>query len=321
MKIVVLDGQMMNPGDLSWDALRMLGECDIHSRTLPDQVVSRAAGAEAVLTNKVVLNEAVLSQLPALRYIGVTATGYNVVDVGVAAKRGITTTNVPGYSGLSVAQHTFALLLELTNRVGAHAAAVQDGAWVRSPDFCFWNGSLMELKGLTLGIIGSGDIGRAVARIGVAFGMRVLLHSRHPPVQVPEGVEWVGSRDQVLCEADVLTLHCPLTSETQHLINTNSLAQMKPTAYLINTARGGLVDEAALAEALREGRIAGAAVDVLSSEPPMADNPLLSAPNCVITPHLAWATLAARQRLMREVVENLAAFQQGTPRNIVSVQR
>jgi len=317
MKIVVLDGHTLNPGDLSWDELRALGECEIHPRTPPELVTARAAGAEAVLTNKVVLEAATLAALPGLRYIGVLATGCNVVDTAAARARGVTVTNVPGYSTKSVAQLTFALLLELTHRVGHHADTVRAGRWSASADFCYWDFPLRELDGLTFGVVGFGAIGREVAAMAAAFGMRVLAHSRRRPEPLPPGVEW-APLDDLFARSDVVSLHCPLTPETRHLVNAERLARMKPGAFLLNTGRGPLVDEAALAAALNTGQLAGAGLDVLSAEPPPPGHPLLTARNCLITPHLAWASGAARARLMREVVANLRAFLAGAPRNVVN---
>ena len=316
MRIVVLDGYTMNPGDLDWSALQALGECVIHDRTSPEQVLARAAGAEAVLTNKVVLDRAILKQLPALRYIGVLATGYNVVDVTAAREDGVIVTNVPAYSTASVVQMTFALLLELCHGVGAHAIAVRQGAWTTSADFCFWLTPQVELSGRVMGIIGLGRIGQAVASCAMAFGMRVLALDRGKHAKPIPGLSLV-SMETLFREADVVSLHCPLTADNRGLVNRERLALMKPTAFLINTARGPLVNENDLAEALRDGRIAGAAMDVLSVEPPPSANPLLSAPHCLITPHIAWATQSARRRLMQTVVENLSAFQQDRPQNVV----
>lgn len=315
MRIVVLDGFTLNPGDVSWDALRSLGECAIYDRTPAAEVVSRASGADMVLTNKVVLDRAVLAQLPQLRYIGVLATGTNVVDIAAARERGVVVTNVPAYSTASVAQLVFALVLELTHHVGHHAAAVREGRWARSEDFCFWDHPLVELDGLTLGLVGFGHIGRRVATLGQAFGMRVIVHSR--TVRPEEGVDFVDL-DTLFRTSDVVSLHCPLTPSTQGLVNAARLALMKPTAFLINTGRGPLVNEADLAAALDAGRIAGAGLDVLSVEPPVPANPLLSARNCLVTPHIGWATHAARQRLMQTVVDNVRAFLDGRARNVVS---
>ena len=316
-RIVVLDGYTANPGDLDWHAFVNLGELTVYDRTPPDQIVARARPAEIVLTNKTPLHRETLAQLPALRQISVMATGYNVVDAVAAREQGIAVCNVPGYSTPSVVQHTFALLLELTNQVGRHAAAVRAGAWCASLDFAFWNASLVELNGLTLGVVGYGTIGRGVAAVARALGMRVVVHGRRRPDDLPADVTWLPL-DELMETADVVTLHCPLTPETRGMINAVSLARMKPTAFLINTGRGPLVDEAALATALNEGRLAGAAMDVLSHEPPRADNPLLTARNCVITPHHAWATQAARRRLLAECAENVRAFLNGQQRNVVN---
>lgn len=316
MKIVVLDGYALNPGDLSWAALGELGELVVHERTPPELTLERAAGAEILIPNKVILGERELAALPALRYIGVQATGVNIIDLDAARTRGIVVTNVPAYSTPSVAQQVFALLLELTRGAGHHAQRVRRGAWSRCPDFTFWETPQVELAGKVFGVVGFGDIGRAVARIAAAFGTRLLVHTRTPDRAASE-VQFVGL-DELFANADVVSLHCPLTAQTDRLVNAARLATMKKTAYLINTGRGPLVDEAALAAALHDGVIAGAGLDVLTKEPPSADNPLLSAPNCLITPHLAWATLAARQRLMATVVANVRAFLDGAPRNRVN---
>jgi glycerate dehydrogenase len=317
MKIVVLDGFTLNPGDLSWERLQQFGTTSIYDRTPPGEVVERAAEAEIVLTNKTVLSAQHLEKLPRLRYIGVLATGYNVVDVAAARLRGVTVTNVPAYGTASVAQLTFALLLELTMHAGHHAQTVRSGRWTRSSDFCYWDFPLVELNQLTLGVIGFGRIGRAVAALGASFGMNVLAQSRSIPTNIPSGVRLVNL-ESIFRQCDVLTLHCPLTPETQQLVNRTHLGWMKPSAFLLNTSRGGLIEEAALAEALNAGRLAGAGLDVLSLEPPPFDNPLLTARNCLITPHIAWATGAARSRLMDIAMSNLAAFAAGQPRNVVS---
>ncbi len=316
MRIVVLDGFTLNPGDLEWGALAALGELSVFERTPPGRVLERAAGAEVVLTNKTPLTAEVLAGLPALRYIGVLATGYNVVDVAAARARGVTVSNVPAYSTRSVQQMTFALLLELTQRCGEHDRAVRAGGWSRCEDFSFQLAPLVELDGLTFGVLGYGAIGRAVAQTALSFGMRVAVTSRTRPQALQEGVGWVGL-EELFRSSDVLSLHCPLTPETAQVISARTLAWMKPTARLINTGRGGLVDEAALARALAEGRLAGAGLDVLSTEPPEPSNPLLAAPNCVITPHCAWATRAARQRLLGTAVANVRAYQAGRPQNVV----
>lgn len=315
-KVVVLDGHALNPGDLDWAPLRAVGDCTIHDRTPRERVAERAAGAAIVLTNKALVQRDAIERLPALRYIGVLATGYNVVDVAAARERGIPVTNIPGYGTASVAQHVFALLLELTQRTGHHAASVRDGRWSACPDFCYWDFTLTELAGRTLGIVGYGEIGRAVARIGLAFGMKVIASTRTPRDET-EGVDIVPLED-LLCRADVVTLHCPLSEETMGLINSARLGLMKPTAFLINTGRGPLVVEADLAAALDAGRIAGAGLDVLSSEPPPANNPLVSAKNCLITPHIAWATREARERLLGIAVANIHAFLAGHPRHVVN---
>jgi glycerate dehydrogenase len=316
MKIVILDGHAANPGDLDWAPLAALGELTVHERTPAAQTVARAAGAQALLTNKVLLGARELAALPELRYIGVLATGYNVVDVDAARERGIVVTNIPAYSTASVTQHVFALLLELTRGAGRHSALVHGGRWCTAPDFAFWEGPQVELEGLTFGIVGFGAIGQAVARLALAFGMRVLVQTRTPdPLRWPE-VTFVG-RDELFAQSDVVSLHCPLSEETANLVDAARLAQMKRSAYLINTGRGPLVDETALAQALQAGAIVGAGLDVLVKEPPASENPLLSAPNCVITPHLAWATRAARARLLETAVANLKAFIAGTPQNRV----
>lgn len=317
MNIVVLDGYTLNPGDLTWDGLKRLGSAMIYDRTPSDLVVERASDAEIILTNKTVLPRDAIVALPKLRYVGVLATGYNVVDFAAAKERGIPVTNIPDYGTSSVAQHTFALLLELTQHVGHHAQNVRDGAWTRSKDFCYWDFPLIELHGLTIGIIGFGKIGRAVARLAEAFGMRVLVHNRSKPKDLSPNYEFVNL-DDLLSRSDVVSLHCPLTPENKQFINAERLARMKPSAFLLNTSRGPLLDEQAVANALNSGKIAGAGLDVLSVEPPKPDNPLLTAKNCLITPHIAWATRAARARLMDIAVENIREFVAGRPRNVVN---
>lgn len=318
MNIVVLDGYMLNPGDLSWDGLRKLGNVTVHERTAPEDVADRAAEADIVLTNKAILSADTIDRLPRLRYIGVMATGYNVVDIDAARAAGIVVTNVPGYSSASVAQLTFALLLELCSQVGKHHDAVQRGEWTASPDFAFTVAPLMELSGKTFGVVGMGEIGQAAARIALSFGMNVVASSRsRKPVDIGGPFMWLDM-PELLASADVVSLHCPLTAETQRLIRRDTLALMKPTALLINTSRGGLVDEQDLADALNAGTIAGCGVDVLSSEPPSADNPLLHARNCIITPHIGWATKEARTRLMDITIHNVEAFLAGRAINIVS---
>lgn len=318
-KIVVLDGHTLNPGDLSWDELRSLGDCEIYDRTPPELVQERAATATIVLTNKTVLNRNNIENLPAMKYIGVLATGYNVVDIVAAHEKEIPVTNIPAYGTASVAQMTFALLLELTQSIGQHAAAVRDGEWSACPDFCFWEKPMFELDGMTFGAIGYGQIGRAAAKLASAFGMRVLVHTRTPPspANANDGVQFVGL-EELLCESDVVSLHCPLTDQNKEFINAERLELMKSSAFLINTSRGPLIDESALAEALEAESIAGAAVDVLSVEPPSSNNPLLTAKNCIVTPHIAWATRAARARLMRTATDNIRAFLAGASVNVVN---
>ena len=317
MKIVVLDGYTMNPGDMSWDDLAQLGECEIHDRTPAELVIERSLSAEVLLTNKTVLDSDIINQLDALKYIGVTATGYNVVDTDAARERKVFVTNVPAYSTMSVAQLVFALILELTSNVGGHNSSVHDGEWAACPDFCYWRTPLVELDGLTMGIVGYGRIGRAVGEIARSFGMKVIVATRSTPSFPDSGYEHTGVED-VFRRGDIVSLHCPLTDETAELVNRDRVSLMKPGAYLINTGRGGLVNEHDLAEALNSGTIAGAGIDVLSTEPPAPDNPLLTAGNCVITPHLAWATKAARTRLMSTVVNNLKSFINGAPVNVVN---
>jgi glycerate dehydrogenase len=316
MKITVLDGYCLNTGDLSWDPLRAFGEVEVFDRTPADQVVERAAGAAIVLTNKTPLSAAALDQLPDLRFIGVLATGYNVIDIEAAKRKGIVVSNVPTYATASVAQFVFALLLEMCHHVRLHADAVRAGEWTRSPDWCFSKSGLIELDGKTMGIAGYGRIGRQTARIAEAFGMRVLWWDKFPGPSSTD-CKGVPTLERLLSESDVVSLHVPLSEETRAMIDAQTLALMKPTAILINTSRGPLIEEADLAAALNSGRIAGAALDVLSMEPPPPDNPLITARNCLITPHMAWATTEARNRLMGTVTENVEAFLSGHPRNVV----
>lgn len=318
MKIVVLDAYTANPGDLSWEGLRRLGETEIYDRTSPEETVMRAAGAVAVLVNKVRMTREVIGRLPGLRYIGVLATGYNVVDMAAARERGIVVANVPAYSTMSVAQTVFAHLLDVTNGVAHYTREVRAGKWTASPDFCFFDTPLVELAGLTMGIVGLGNTGSAVARMAQAFGMDVLaLSSKRAEVLAASGIRKAASCDELFAASDVLSLHCPLTEDTCHLVNAARLALMKPTAILINTGRGSLVDEQALADALNAGRLHAACLDVLSEEPPSADCPLLSARNCRITPHIAWATRAARERLLATAIDNVRAFAEGRPVNVI----
>jgi glycerate dehydrogenase len=316
MNIVVLDGFTLNPGDLSWGELEALGPCAIYSRTLPAELPGRAANADILLTNKTELTAGIIQSLSRLKYIGVLATGTNVVDLAAARARGIPVANVPAYGTKSVAQLTFALLLELAQHAGHHAQTVREGRWTRSTDFCYWDFPLIELDGLTLGIVGFGRIGRAVGELGAVFGMKVLACERTAG-SAPASASFV-ELETLFRESDVVTLHCPLTPQTANLVNARRLSLMKPTAFLLNTSRGPLVDEPTLADALNSGRIAGAALDVLSREPPRGDNPLLTARNCLITPHLAWATRAARSRLMTIAVENVRAFLLGKAQNVVN---
>lgn len=318
MEIVVLDGYTLNPGDLGWDAFLELAPISVYDRTPPELVPERIAGAELVLTNKTPLPAEVLRRSPRLRYIGVLATGYNIVDVEAARERGITVTNVPTYGTASVAQFAFALLLELCHHVGLHSDAVRAGEWSASSDWCFWKAPLAELAGKTMGIVGYGRIGRQAAAIADAMGMRVIAHDAlrmDPPAYA--GFRW-ASLEELLAASDVVSLHCPLFPETQGMINRERLRLMKPTAFLLNTSRGPLVVDQDLADALNDSRLAGAGVDVLSLEPPPNGNPLLAAKNCIVTPHIAWATREARTRLMEAAAANLAAFLGGRPRNVVS---
>ncbi len=317
MNIIVLDGHTLNPGDLSWAALEALGPCTIHPRTPPAETLARAAAGEIVLTNKTALPREIIERLPRLRYIGVLATGYNIVDVAAARGRNIPVTNVPDYATRSVVQSVFAHLLNLTLHPADHGRGVAEGRWTASPDFAYWDFPLVEIAGLSLGIVGFGRIGRAVAEVARAFGMNVLVYDVDRQDAPTEGICFVGL-EELFRFSDVVSLHCPLTPETQSLVNAERLSWMKPTAYLINTGRGPLVDEAALADALNSDRLAGAGLDVLSVEPPPADNPLLRAKNCCITPHVAWATAAARRRLLDTVVSNIRAFLDGKPQNVVN---
>lgn len=319
MKIVELDGYAANPGDLSWDGLRQLGELTVYDRTAPEEVLERARGAQVILTNKVVITGELMDQLPGLRYIGVLATGYNVVDIPAAARHGIVVTNIPAYSTMSVAQMVMAHLLNITNQVALHSNAVKKGEWQNCPDFTFSLTPLIELDGKTLGIVGVGNTGWATARMAQSMGMRILACSSKGADALKQmGIEKADSYEQLFRQADVLSLHCPLTEETRHLVNAERLGWMKPTAILINTGRGPLVDEAALADALNGGRIMAAGIDVLEEEPPRNGSPLIVARNCYITPHIAWATKAARERLVDIAVANVKAFLRGEPQNVVT---
>ena len=316
MKIVILDGYALNPGDLSYDCLRQFGELTVYDRTAPEELISRAIDADALLTNKVVLGEKEFAQLPRLRYIGVQATGYNVVDVEAARRHGITVTNIPAYSTASVAQMVMAHLLNITQRVGYYAEQNRAGRWATNPDFCYWDTPLIELADKQMGIIGFGRTGSAVAHLAKAFGMKVAAYTSKPQEELPEGIIKM-SLEELFRTSDVVSLHCPLTPTTHHLVNAERLALMKPTAILINTARGPIIDEQALADALNSERIYAAGIDVLCEEPPRQGSPLLSARNCFVTPHIAWATLEARTRLLKICEENLRAFVEGSPQNVV----
>ncbi len=317
MKIVILDAYTSNTGDLSWAGIEALGDVTIYDRTSPDEVISRCQGAEAVLTNKVLFTDDIMEALPELKYIGVMATGYNVVDIEAARKRGIIVTNVPAYSTPSVAQMAFAHILNITNKVALHDEQVHQGAWVNSPDFCFYSAPLIELDGKQIGIVGLGQTGSAVAKIALAFGMKVVAYTSKSQDSLPEGIKKMNL-DELFASSDFVTLHCPLTPDTHHIVNAERLAVMKPSAVIINTGRGPLVNEQNLADALNSGKIAAAAVDVLSTEPPAADNPLLTAKNCQITPHIAWASQAARTRLIKTLQTNLEGYISGNVVNNVA---
>lgn len=317
MKIVILDGYSAQPGDLSWLGLENLGTLTVYDRTAPEQTVERAKDAEIVLTNKVVINKEVIAQLPLLRYVGVLATGYNVVDIEAARERGIIVTNVPAYSTESVAQMVFAHLLTVTNRTEHYALQNRNGRWSSNPDFCYWDTELTELAGKTFGIVGLGNIGMRVAQIALAFGMKVQAVTSKSQADLPNGVEKVDL-NMLLATSDVLSLHCPLTDNTCHLINTEMLSRMKSSAVIINTGRGPLVDDEAVANALQNRRLAAFCADVLTDEPPRIDNPLLKQPNAYITPHIAWATKEARVRLLQVATDNVRCFINGNPRHVVS---
>lgn len=317
MKIVILDGYTENPGDLSWEGMEALGELTVYDRTPADEIVSRIGDAGAVITNKTPVTEETMDLCPNLKYIGVLATGYNVIDVEAAKKRGIIVSNIPTYGTTAVAQMTMAMLLEVCHHVGAHSDAVKAGEWTNNQDWCFWNYPLIELAGKTFGVIGFGRIGQASARLAKAFGMRVLAYDEYPNDAGREIGEYV-SLDELLKESDVVSLHCPLFPSTQGIINRETIGRMKQGAILINTSRGPLVVEEDLADALHEGRLAYAALDVVSTEPVKADNPLLSCENCILTPHIAWAPKESRQRLMDIAVDNFKQFLNGNPVNVVN---
>ena len=319
MKIVILDGSALNPGDLSYDCIRQFGEVTLYQRTETEaETIERIGDSEIVLVNKVPITETVLSACPGIRLICVQATGYNIVDCDACARRGIPVTNVPSYGTAAVAQFTMALILELCHRIGLHDQSVHRGDWVKSDNFCYWLTPQTELAGKTLGILGFGRIGREVGKLAKAFGMKVIAYNRSQCDEGREIGEYVDL-DTLLARSDILSLHCPQTPGTEKIINARSLGKMKDGAMLINTARGGLVDENAVAEALRSGKLRGAAVDVVSKEPMAPDNPLLSAPGCIITPHIAWAPVESRQRLLDCVVENIRCFLNGIPQNVVNL--
>ena len=319
MKIINLDARALNPGDLSWDCLNQFGEVTLYQRTdSEEEAINRIGDHEIVLVNKVPITENILNACPNIKLICVQATGYNIVDCNAAAKRNIPVCNVPDYGTAAVAQFTMALMLELCHRIGYHDTQVHDGKWCRSTNFCFWDTPQMELGGKTLGIIGFGRIGRAVAKLAQAFGMKVLAYSRSRKEEYINLAEYVDL-DTLLASSDFISLHCPLFPETEKMINSTSIAKMKDGAILINSARGGLLDECAVAEALAVGKLSGAAVDVVSKEPMDWENPLLTAPNCIITPHIAWAPTESRQRLLDCVVDNIRAFLNGTPQNVVNL--
>lgn len=317
MKIVVLDGYGLNPGDLSWDAVSQLGELTVYDRTSSEEVIARSAGAEAILTNKTVITAEIMEALPDLKYIGVLATGYNVVHISAAREKGIVVTNIPAYSTPSVAQMVFAHILNIAQQVQHHSEEVRKGRWTNNADFCFWDTPLIELREKKIGLVGLGHTGFNTARIAIGFGMQVTAYTSKSSLQLPPEIK-KRTLDELFSECDIVSLHCPLTDETKELVNAERLRLMKPTAILINTGRGPLVNEQDLADALNAGKLYAAGLDVLSSEPPKADNPLLTARNCYITPHIAWASLEARTRLMDILVENIKAFQAGKPVNNVA---
>lgn len=318
MKIVVLDGYTLNPGDLSWSGIEKHGELTVHDRTAPEQIMERLAGAEIVFTNKTPLTREHFASNPQIRFVGVLATGYNVVDISAAKERKIPVCNIPTYGTMAVAQFAAALMLELCHRVERHADSVKSGDWSRGSDFCYWLNPLIELDGKTLGVVGFGRIGQAFGKIAQAFGMNILAVDEYPNKSLESDTLRYTTLDDLYANADVISLHCPLFDNNKGMINQAAIAKMKPGVLILNTSRGPLINEADLAEALKSGRVAGAGVDVLSCEPPKLDNPLLSAPNCIVTPHIAWATKEARSRLMNIAVDNLAAFIKGKAQNVVN---
>ena len=318
MKIVVLDGATLNPGDLSWDELANEGALTVYERTLPEQVIERIGDAELVFTNKTVVTRETIAACPRVRFIGLLATGYNVVDIQAAREKSIEVCNIPTYGTMSVAQFATALLLELCHRVGRHSDDARSGTWANCVEFCYWLNPLTELDGKTLGLIGFGRIGQAFARIAQALGMKVVVFDKTIDKQLESDTLQYVTLDELYAHADVISLHCPLFDDNKGMINKGAIARMKPGVMLINTSRGPLINEQDLADALASGRVAGAGLDVLSCEPPKPDNPLLSAPNCIVTPHIAWATIEARKRLMRIAVDNVVAFKAGKPQNVVN---
>lgn len=318
MKITVLDGYALNPGDLSWEGFEKLGDLTVYERTAQEDLIERAKDSEAIIVNKALLDSETLRKLPKLKYIGVTATGYNIVDVEAAKDLGIAVTNIPAYSTMSVAQHVFALLLSVTDHSEHYSVEVSNGRWNESRDFCFWDTPLIELAGKKFGIMGMGNIGTAVSKIALAFGMEVLAYTSKDASELPNGVTKV-SIEQLMSDSDIISLHCPLTHSTKQIINKYTISRMKPGVILINTGRGLLVDEKDVAEGLKSGKIRAYCADVLSNEPPLSDNPLVGAPNAYITPHIAWATKEARTRLMDISVSNLRHFLEGVPTNVVNL--
>jgi glycerate dehydrogenase len=320
MNIVILDGYTLNPGDLDWTNFEKLGNVKIYKRTPANQVIERAKNAEIILTNKTIIDKNTIKRLSKqLKYIGVLATGYDVVDIEQASIMNIPVTNVPTYGTQSVAQMAFAHILNLAHHITEHSQGVKNDKWSSAPDFCYWEFPLIDLANKTLGIVGFGRIGQATANLGKAFEMNILIHKPTPPASLPDGIRYV-ELDEIFSESDVISFHCPLNSETENMVNSYSLSLMKPSAFLINTSRGGLIDEEALANSLHSGEISGAGLDVLASEPPQPDSPLLSAPNCYITPHIAWATKEARCRLINSAFSNLETFLRGRPQNVVNMK-
>lgn len=317
MKIVVLDGYAANPGDLSWEDLKSIGECVVYDRTAPEELIERASDAEVILTNKVTIRAEHMAELPNLKYIGVMATGYNVIDTAAAKERGIIVTNIPAYSTASVAQMVFAHILNITLQVQHYSEEVRKGYWTQSKDFCIWDTPLIELREKKIGLVGLGNTGYNTARIAIGFGMQVHAFTSKSHFQLPPEIKKM-ELDQLFSECDIISLHCPLNEDTFEIVNARRLSLMKPSAILINTGRGGLINEQDLADALNSRKIYAAGVDVLTTEPPLADNPLLTAKNCFITPHIAWATKAARERLMSILINNVRAFAAGKPENVVN---